>query len=180
MAYDGRNNLIPMNQRSEEEASELGRKGGIASGEARRKKAVMLSVLDKTLDKENNKGLTYMEMMTLGLIQGAIKGNPKNYELVFNLMDQKDRQETVEKRIVCIPAKDIPRSFVDIYRDIINRKYYEYWLEGGRGSDKSSMWSEIVAELLENNQKMCALLIRKVGNTLKDSVYSQMQWGIDK
>ena len=180
MAFDGRENLIPITERTPEEISELGRKGGIASGEARRKKATMLSVLEKTLNQENSKGLTYMEMVTLGLIKGATNGNARNYEIIQELMEKKERQDSADKRIVCIPAKDIPRSFVDIYRDILNRKYFEYWLEGGRGSDKSSMWSEIVAELLENNSKMCALLIRKVGNTLKDSVYSQMQWGIDK
>ena len=97
-----------------------------------------------------------------------------------NIKRKKEKKDEAQKIKVYLPAKDIPRSFVDIYRDIENRKYYEYWLEGGRGSDKSSIWSEIVAELLENNPNMCALLIRKVGNTLKDSVYSQIQWGIDK
>ena len=34
-------NLIPMSERSESEVRELGRKGGIASGETRREKATM-------------------------------------------------------------------------------------------------------------------------------------------
>lgn len=174
-------NLIPQaHVLTVEESS----KGGKASGEARRKKATMISVLEKMLDdvptKDNEGGLTNRELATLGLIKGARQGYSKNYEIIQDLMEKKERQNQAEKIKIYLPAKDIPRSFVDVYRDIENRKYFEYWLEGGRGSDKSSIWSEIVAELLENNPQMCALLIRKVGNTLKDSVYSQMQWGIDK
>lgn len=91
-----------------------------------------------------------------------------------------DEKEETKKVPVFIPAKDIGKAFVDLNRWIDERKFLEYWLEGGRGSVKSSFWSEKVAELLENNENMCAILIRKVANTLKDSVYSQMQWGIDK
>ena len=85
-----------------------------------------------------------------------------------------------EKVQIYLPAKDIGKSFVDLNRYIDERKYREYWLEGGRASIKSSYWSEKTIELLENNENMCAIIIRKVGNTLKDSVYSQMQWGIDQ
>ena len=160
---------------------EEARRGGINSGIARRKKATMLQTLEDCLEATNKKsGKTYKELATLGLIKGAVNGSGKNYEIIQQLMEKKERSEDDTNIIVSVPAKDMPRSFVDVYRDIIERKHYEYWLEGGRGSDKSSMWSEIVAELLENNPRMCALLIRKVGNTLKDSVYSQMQWGIDK
>lgn len=156
------------------------KKGGIASGIARRKKATMLSVLEKTLDEENAKGITYRELVTLGLIKGAINGSSKNYELINNLISEKEKRDEAETKIIKIPACDLGSAYVNLNRYIDERRYYEYWLEGGRGSIKSSFWSEKVAELLENNPNMCALLIRKVGNTLKDSVFSQMQWGIDK
>lgn len=99
-------------------------------------------------------------------------------ELKFTEMQLATKEEN--RPTVTMPAKDIGKAYVDLNRWIDDRKYLEYWLEGGRGSIKSSYWSEKVAELLENNPNMCAILIRKVGNTLKDSVYSQMQWGIDK
>lgn len=38
MAYNGKANLIPQNQRTKSEQIEIARKGGIASGEARRKR----------------------------------------------------------------------------------------------------------------------------------------------
>lgn len=84
-----------------------------------------------------------------------------------------------ESKPYLIPAKDIAKSFVDVNRDIDNRKYLEYWFNGGRGSTKSTFISEKIVELLKNNPKMCAIAIRRVGNTLKDSVYSQIEWAID-
>ena len=39
-------NLVPMNERSESEARELGQKGGIASGVARKKKAEWKDILE--------------------------------------------------------------------------------------------------------------------------------------
>ena len=181
-------NLMPIQEvnsrRTPEQHSADSRKAGIKSGEARREKATMLSVLEKMLNevpiKDNEEGLTNRELATLGLIKGANKGNVENYKVIQSLMEKKEQQEQKGKGKIYIPAIDMPRSFVDVYRDIQERGHYEYWLEGGRGSDKSSFWSEVVTELLENNPNMCALLIRKVGNTLKDSVFSQIQWGIDK
>lgn len=98
-------------------------------------------------------------------------------ELKFAEM-QKLRLES-NKQQVYMPAKNIGRAFVDLYRDIKERKHDDYWLEGGRGSIKSSFWSQIVPEELENNPNWCAICIRKVANTLKDSVYSQLEWGMD-
>ena len=159
---------------------EIARKGGIASGESKRKKATMLSVLEKTLDETNNKGLTYRELVTLGLIKGAMNGSSKNYELITNMMEQKERKESEQQVFVTIPAKDIASSFCDINRSIDDREYREYYLEGGRGSTKSSFVSEKIIEILENNPKMCALATRQVKDTLKDSVYAQIEWAIDQ
>lgn len=99
-------------------------------------------------------------------------------ELKFAEMQNVKKEE--EKPLIFMPAKDIGKAFVDLYRDIKERKHDDYWLEGGRGSIKSSFWSEILPEELENNPNWCAICIRKVANTLKDSVYSQLEWGMDK
>ena len=175
MANNTQNLKVP----TSEEAREYGRLGGIASGEARRKKATMLSVLEKTLDETNNKGLTYRELVTLGLIKGAMNGSSKNYELITNMMEQKEKKESEQQVFVTIPAKDIASSFVDLNRSIDDREYREYYLEGGRGSTKSSFVSEKIIEILENNPRMCAVVLRQVKDTLKDSVYAQLEWAID-
>lgn len=74
----------------------------------------------------------------------------------------------------------VPDVFHKMIRDIRAKKHTEYILPGGRGSMKSSTISLIIPELLKNNPNMHALILRKVGNTIKDSVYAQMKWAIDK
>lgn len=176
-------NLIPFTEMSPSKHSELSRKGQKASTEAKKKKATMLSVLEKMLDevpiKDNEGGLTNRELATLGLIKGANQGIAKNYEIIQDLMAKKERKDEEQNIYVELPAKDIASQFADIYRAIIDRDYREYYLEGGRGSTKSSFISEVLIVLLENNPRMCAVVMRKVKDTLKDSVYAQIEWAID-
>ena len=177
----GKDNLIPQGHILTLEEQKA---GGRASVEARRKKKTMLEVLEKTLDTvpksdKNKEGLSYQEMATLGLIKGAVNGNGKNYELIYNLMQEKQNKEDSLILNITIPAKDIASSFVDVNRLIDERAYREYYFEGGRGSTKSSFISEKIIELLENNPRMCAVVMRKVKDTLKDSVFTQLEWAID-
>lgn len=74
----------------------------------------------------------------------------------------------------------VPDVFHKMIRDIRAKKHSEYILPGGRGSIKSSTISLIIPELMKNNPNMHSLILRKVGNTIKDSVYAQMKWAIDK
>lgn len=182
-------NLIPLNERTKSEQREIAVSGGKASGEARNKLKQMRYVLEHMLDdvpKEITKGvandekLTQLQLATLGLIDGAKKGNGSNYEIICNTLDKKGTEETdEEQQYITIPAKDIASSFVDINRSIDDREYREYYFEGGRGSTKSSFISEKIIELLENNSNMCAVVLRKVKDTLKDSVFAQLEWAID-
>lgn len=87
-------NLIPMNERSKNEVRELGRKGGIASGETRREKATMKKTLEMLLDEKNNKGKTYRDLATLGLIKGAIDGKAENYKTILALMGEIEEEQT--------------------------------------------------------------------------------------
>lgn len=66
--------------------------------------------------------------------------------------------------------------------DVLNRDHTQYLLKGGRGSTKSSFIAIILITLLvdSNNKNVNALVLRKVGNTLKDSVYNQVLWAIDQ
>lgn len=70
--------------------------------------------------------------------------------------------------------------FHPMVRDIRRGMHTEYVLPGGRGSTKSSGISCITIELLKNHSDMHALVLRKVGNTIKDSVYAQIKWAVSK
>lgn len=74
----------------------------------------------------------------------------------------------------------IAPSFYDLHRKIDSGEYTHYWLAGGRGSTKSSFAGvEIILGLMEHPGTH-AVVIRKVGVYLKDSVYEQLIWAIDK
>lgn len=85
----------------------------------------------------------------------------------------------VDEQPFVLPADVIAPDFLDVYRDIASHKHTEYLLKGGRGSTKSSFASLAIIYLLKNNPQVHALATRQVGNTLRDSVYSQLKWAID-
>lgn len=136
-----------------------------------------LSVISKLVDAIDNKA-DKIDAFTNVKDLASAYGILIDKELKFAEMQKLNLDKN--KPQVFFPAKDMGKAFVDLYRDIKERKHDDYWLEGGRGSIKSSFWSEILPEELENNSNWCAICIRKVANTLKDSVFSQLEWGLDK
>ena len=69
-------------------------------------------------------------------------------------------------------------AFDTLADDIAEHGHTHYDISGGRGSLKSSFVSLIVPPLLVGNPGTHALVLRKVGNTIRDSVYSQYMWAI--
>ena len=106
-------NLKPV--QTESEARELGRKGGIASGEARREKATMKKTLEMLLDEKNNKGKTYRELTTLGLIKGAIDGKADNYKTIVQLLGelQESEKETPNIEIKIVDNSGLEKVMYD-------------------------------------------------------------------
>lgn len=71
-------------------------------------------------------------------------------------------------------------KFDDVFQDIMEHKHTHYIFPGGRGSTKSSfIGGRDVPLLLISNPNCHAVCYRKFGNTLKTSVYAQIEWGID-
>ena len=74
----------------------------------------------------------------------------------------------------------IGTAFYDLAHDVFQHGHTHYDLSGGRGSLKSSAVSLIVPCLLISHPGTHACVFRKVGNTIRDSVFSQYIWAIDK
>lgn len=72
----------------------------------------------------------------------------------------------------------IGSSFYGVAHDVFQHGHTHYDLSGGRGSLKSSTVSILVPILLVHNPGTHALVLRKVGNTIRDSVYAQYIWAI--
>ena len=71
-------------------------------------------------------------------------------------------------------------AFHLLARDVFRHRHTHYDLSGGRGSLKSSCVSLLVPLILLTNPNTHALVLRKVGNTLRDSVYAQYLWAISE
>lgn len=78
------NNGNPQHELTVEEQ----RLAGIRSGEVRREKATMKKTLEMLLNEKNNKGKTYRELSTLGLIKGAVDGKAENYKIMLQLLGE--------------------------------------------------------------------------------------------
>ena len=86
----------------------------------------------------------------------------------------------------------IAPAFYDVFNDIQSGNHLHYWLKGGRGSTKSSFCSIIcVLKLLESYGKYVAgkisqdelcniVILRKVANCIRNSVFEQVVWAINK
>lgn len=70
--------------------------------------------------------------------------------------------------------------YYPLIRDVFNHGHTNYDLSGGRGSLKSSTVSIIIPTLIVKTPGIDALVVRKVANTLRDSVFAQYIWAIDK
>ena len=73
----------------------------------------------------------------------------------------------------------IAPPFRDPWRKGRNGVCDELWLSGGRGSGKSSFISLLIVCGMLADPKANAIIYRKVGETLRESVYAQMVWAIE-
>lgn len=102
----------------------------------------------------------------------------------------KIKQEQEEKKIAEETARNAKPYHMDLYnipdcfhrtiRDIRDKEHLEYVFKGGRGSTKSTTVGMTIVELMKNNHDIHAVVCRKVGNTIKDSVYNKIKWAIGK
>lgn len=74
----------------------------------------------------------------------------------------------------------IAQSFYDVHHFLKEDRYTHYWLKGGRGSTKSSFISiEIILGIM-NDPNANAMALRRVKETLRESVFEQLAWAIEK
>ena len=107
----GTDNLIPMSERSKDEVREIGRKGGINSGIARKQKATLRKTLEQLLDtvpksESNPEGKTFRELTTEGLMIGAINGKAENYKIMAQMLGEMEEEQNTETPSVTITVVD--------------------------------------------------------------------------
>lgn len=105
-------NLIPANKRTKDEHREIAKKGGIASGKARRKKANLRKAFETILQAEVSSPNVKKQLEDLGfestnemalamvMMQKAMKGNVRAFEQISKLTttDVKDSLDKAEQK----------------------------------------------------------------------------------
>lgn len=188
-------NLIPLNQRSEEEVKKITKIGGKASGEARRKKKnirqLTALLMEKGIDdmqtmKEDPEIKPLVEMigdeektlaalMVAGQIRSAVSGNTKAF-VALSEMEEKGRKEE-DKDPWTVPITDITVDFVEVYRTVHEAfetgNVREIISKGGRGSIKSNFWAAVAEETIYNDPQAHVVYTRRYKTDLRGSVYNQ-------
>lgn len=99
MDNDTMSNLVPQSERTKEEQRAIARQGGIASGEARRRKRDLRQALEMLLEKEykqrNGESITGTEAITAKLFEQAMKGNVKAFETIRATVGQDPVQKVM-------------------------------------------------------------------------------------
>lgn len=190
------NNLKPFtSNQSRDEAVKNGKKGGKLSGEKRRQKKRTADIVSSLLDmpatsKRLTENLAELGVKTdqntdietamiAGLVTRACNGNVLAIEKVLELKEGATENGD-EFPPVKIPAELMVGTYANLNRHITSGATKEAIIKGGRGGWKSSYPGLKIPELIMENPSMHALCIRNVKDTLKDSVYEQIKWGIDK
>lgn len=184
-------NLIPLNERTKEEQREITRKGGIASGKARKRKKQMHELVSIMLDSKptekqaaalmknfpdlEGEDLTIASSMVAGQIKSAMNGNTKAF-LALNDLNSKGKK-TDDNREWTIPIVDITIDYVELYRAVHKAfkdgSLREIISKGGRGSIKSNFWAAVAEETIYNDPQAHVVFTRRYKTDLRGSVYNQ-------
>lgn len=126
---NGQDNLIPFSERSEDEARESGRKGGKASGVARRRKADLRKIAEGMITGDIS------EMMIKSLIDIAADPGNKNAVSAFkeirdllgqnkttlDKQEQKARIDALKAKTVTSSPEETDSSYVDALKGLADK-----------------------------------------------------------
>ena len=185
-----------------ENASEYGRRGQAKSVEAkklRKRLALLLNQMTekKITDEEAKEKLEELgfdteelrndAVIAVSLFQSAAKGDLNALDRMIEWIDtgideQGAKQMSAEEEALALVRKNylenISSTFGAITVYALKHRFTHYEASGGRGSAKSTWASLTVIRLLMEHPDVHALVLRKVANTLRDSVYAQYLWSI--
>lgn len=125
---EGEKNLIPFNERTEDEQREIAKKGGVASGKARRKKRTMKEAAQLILKAPANskykellsecgipeQDCTNLMAIMASAVMKAAEGDIKAAVFVRDTLGENPQYKINEKRLeLLVTDKDKPESLVD-------------------------------------------------------------------
>ena len=186
---------------TKENASEMGRKGQPASVEAQKRNRTTASFAKQiqNTDVANKKdrkrlaehGITEEQKngarVALAVFDQAVAGNIPAVDKWEELLEKAAAEyagaltEETRRALALMRENYVPNissNFGIISVAALKHLFTHYEAFGGRGSLKSSWASLTVVRLLMEHPDVHALVLRKVANTMRDSVYAQYLWAI--
>lgn len=176
-----------------ENASENGRKGALVTNEIKRRKRSMRDEMRMILELPVNKGTPDIDFdsynailaanpqvqtaILAGLAKRATTGEPNTVKLVREIAGFENAEGATKRDIELSPCI-IEKFYKGAHYEIITKRHLDIWLPGGRGGTKSAFAAFEIVKGIEADPTACAVCFRKVGNTLRDSVYAQIQFAI--
>lgn len=128
--------------------------------------------------------LTSNMAVVVGVRNKAFIGDGKAAEMWENWQNKAEQDEATtdsDRALATMRGnfwQNISSNFGQITVDAIKHRFTHYDAFGGRGSAKSSWASLVGIRTVMEHPDIHGLVLRKVGNTLRDSVYSQYIWAI--
>ena len=140
---------------------------GFSKNDMNLKTAMLTKTVKNAVESGDTKALNWlMDLYEKSETSNPVINNPDNLYNLYNMYSG-------------IPAHLICSTYVDIYRDIRDRRHRFYDFKGGRGSLKSSFCALILVDEIMRNSNLCAIALRQVKDTLKNSVYAQIAGAIE-
>lgn len=187
---------------TKENAAEMGRKGQAAATKSNKRRVSMSTIARKVSDTRVTKEELREELRELGLedeelinaalivhgvFRQAAAGSIPAVDKFEQFLDRAAAEEagaldSEQRRALALMRENyvpnISSNFGTISVAALKHLYTHYEAFGGRGSLKSSWASLTVVRLLMEHPDVHALVLRKVANTMRDSVYAQYLWAI--
>ena len=193
-----------INTRFNSETGRIAQQASVLAQAKKRELAVITRAMADTKIKEDDlihelEGLGVTDehlnnnaLVVKGVLNRASEGQITAVEKWEDWLDWADEQivfeleslETEKDRALALARanylENINSTFGAISVYALKHRYTHYEASGGRGSTKSSWASLTIVRLVMEHPDVHALVLRKVANTLRDSVYTQYQWAIEQ
>lgn len=195
-------NILPHRIRTAEEARAKGRAGGLRSGVRRRELASLREAARLVLSMDAADPAMQANLAALGLdedertnaalvtarmVLEAANGDVRAYEALSRnagALDDQAREDAAASPAAAgqregFPLIDtaslVPGCYADAWRDIMEHRHSEYIGESGRGSLKSTVLLSLApVVLMLKDPRLCGVCFRRVGNTLRDSIFASI------
>jgi phage terminase large subunit len=195
MGKGGRDNLVPL-VAGTERAREVASAGGRAVHAAARRRRDMAELTATLLDSRLRPGMsrklrgvapeladedaTLAAQMVAGQINAAAAGNAQAFRAIMELDEaQRGRASEASAPFVADFGLLVGPRFLVAHRAVTAGLVTDLWLDGGRGSLKSSYASLELVNVLERDPDANALVMQRVGADIRNGSFAQVMWALE-